>query len=114
MEQRRVSAQAVKARTQLGLQERVAKLESLLEVSMLHENGSPSPHKTTPGLAYKRQHAPRVSRDQTTQKLPFPNHLDTQSSPDSFESGTQDNTDPITSLFDNAIVGYLFRVSIHR
>jgi hypothetical protein len=111
VEQKRGLSQTVKARTQLDLQERVAKLESLLEASMLRENGSSFPNQISSGL--DNQVAPSVSREQSTKVLLSTPHLDTESSPISFEGSTPDNSDPIVSLFDNAIVScLLFRASI--
>jgi hypothetical protein len=86
----------------------------LLEASMIRENGSYFPNQISSGLDnHKCQVAPSAYREQPTKELLSTPHLDTESSPISFEGSTPDNSDPILSLFDNAIVScLLFRASI--
>lgn len=103
LEQRRDAPRVLKARSQLDLQERVAKLESLLAGSVLPDDEISIPHGASSRQVHNVNATPITSSENRLERLPSAPLLNSQPSPASLDSSS-DSADLIAALFDNGIV----------
>ena len=106
VEQRRDSPRGGRIKTQHDLQERVARLESLLHSSLAREDESSSYE------GFPRHTAPSPPSSKAFESHSSTPLLDSHSSSEALET-PPGNADPISDLFNNGIVSLIIRKRSH-